>query len=109
MAELRAAVRASDLARIERNRLTNRKLFPRLGYRPRPELGLTEEEAHYLLSLLVMTTTTGLSINRLAGIAAASRPFMIGTEPGDEPTEWTPIGIGVLAIFNQLYDVHDAA
>ena len=109
MAELRAAVRASDLARIERNRLTNRKLFPKLGYRPRPELGLTEEEAHYLLSLLVMTTTTGLSLNRLAGITAASRPFTIATEPGDEPTEWTPIGLGVLAIFNQLYEVHDAA
>jgi hypothetical protein len=105
---LRAAIKQSDLDRFRRNQVEIQGSIISLGFRVRSVTGLSEEQGLEVLMALCMSTAAGLSLNRLAGVTAVARPMAMRLD-GDEPVDWTPPGVAMLAFFDQLYEPVDVA
>ena len=102
---LRALVAKVESQRMEGNNAELRGLVLQRGFRVKPEIGISEDDAVQLFQTLSMTTAAGLIFNELAGIQAATRQFTL-PEPGapDETEEWSPLGFAMRSFFYQLFE-----
>ena len=102
---LRTTIADIEQQRMRRNKADFRAHILSLGYKVKPEIGLSEDEANELFQTLVMSTAAGTTFRDLAGIASATRPFSLLTlAQNGEKQNWTPTGIAARSYFDQLYE-----
>lgn len=102
---LRDAVAQVEAQRMEGNKQQLKSAVLHLGFRARPETGLSEAETLDVLQILTMTTATGFIFNELAGIGSMSRPVQMTRPDGSGDVEdWTPLGLAGRSYFHALYE-----
>lgn len=103
-AALRSAVKQLENQRTDRISDQIRTNIVDLGFQVRPELGLTDTEALDLMAVLTSTTVTGMVLDQLAQIEAASRTIRLPPlDQTSKPNQWTLPGIAMRACFEQFY------
>ncbi len=82
-------------------------MFSAYGLRVDPELGLRDEEAHYLLAILANTMAVGADFDASGGVEITQQPIQLPRMDGsDEVDEWPPLAVAMRAFWELLFVWH---
>lgn len=106
--ELGRVIKEVDRQQLEAGeRLFIHQVFD-LGYKVRPELGISTEDAVVLLSEVAQAVNLGTVFNRLSGVDDGTQRFALRRVGQDATDVWNLGGVALRACFDHFFVEHDS-